>query len=60
MKISSQEELFDLVERFRAATGPADVARLGDELGGTVFGNAPREKQEEPLPRLADQGGAGR
>jgi len=33
-----QKAFFALAERFRAATDPAEVARLGDELGRTVFG----------------------
>ena len=34
-----QKEFFDLAERFRAATDPKDVARLGDDLGRMVFGD---------------------
>ncbi len=34
-----QKEFFDLAERFRAATDPEDVARLGDDLGRMVFGH---------------------
>jgi hypothetical protein len=34
-----QKELFDLAERYRAATDPKDVARLGDDLGRMVFGD---------------------
>lgn len=33
-----QEEFFHLAERFRAATDPREVERLGDELGRMVFG----------------------
>jgi hypothetical protein len=33
----NQEEFFDLAERFRAA-GPDEAKRLGDQLGGMVFG----------------------
>jgi EAL domain-containing protein (putative c-di-GMP-specific phosphodiesterase class I) len=33
-----QKAFFALAERFRAATDPAEVARLGDELGRMVFG----------------------
>jgi hypothetical protein len=33
-----QQEFFDLAERFRDATDPADVKRLGDQLGRMVFG----------------------
>jgi hypothetical protein len=33
-----QQEFFDLAERFRAATDPEDVSRLGDQLGRMVFG----------------------
>jgi hypothetical protein len=34
-----QKELFELAERYRAATDPKDVARLGDDLGRMVFGD---------------------
>ena len=34
-----QKEFFDLAERYRAATDPKDVARLGDDLGRMVFGD---------------------
>lgn len=33
-----QQEFFDLAERFRRAADPAEVARLGDEMGRLVFG----------------------
>jgi hypothetical protein len=32
-----QKEFFDLAERFRSATEPEDVKRLGDQLGRMVF-----------------------
>jgi EAL domain-containing protein (putative c-di-GMP-specific phosphodiesterase class I) len=34
-----QKEFFALAERYRAATDPKDVARLGDDLGRMVFGD---------------------
>ena len=34
-----QEDFFALAERFRTATDPKDVARLGDEMGRMVFGD---------------------
>jgi hypothetical protein len=34
-----QKEFFELAERYRAATDPRDVARLGDDLGRMVFGD---------------------
>jgi len=34
-----QKEFFELAERYRAATDPKDVARLGDDLGRMVFGD---------------------
>ena len=34
-----QEQFFDLAERYRAATDPKDIARLGDDLGRMVFGD---------------------
>ena len=33
-----QQEFFDLAERFRSATDPAEVKRLGDQMGRMVFG----------------------
>jgi hypothetical protein len=33
-----QREFFDLAERFRRATDPAEVRRLGDQMGRMVFG----------------------
>ena len=33
-----QQEFFKLAERFRVATDPQDVERLGNELGRMVFG----------------------
>jgi hypothetical protein len=33
-----QQEFFDLAERFRRATNPDEVKRLGDEMGRMVFG----------------------
>ena len=34
-----QQEFFDLAERFRNATDPAEAKRLGDKLGQMVFGD---------------------
>jgi hypothetical protein len=34
-----QQEFFDLAERFRSATDPEEVKRLGDRMGRMVFGN---------------------
>lgn len=33
-----QEEFFKLAERFRSATDPTEISRLGDQLGRMVFG----------------------
>lgn len=33
-----QREFFDLAERFRSATDPEEVKRLGDQMGRMVFG----------------------
>ncbi|MEP6962645.1 MAG: hypothetical protein ABI995_11245 [Acidobacteriota bacterium] len=32
-----QQEFFALAERFRAATDPKEVERLGDEMGRMIF-----------------------
>ena len=33
-----QQEFFDLAKRFRAATDPEEVKRLGDRMGRMIFG----------------------
>lgn len=33
-----QQEFFELAERFRGATDPDEIKRLGDQLGRMVFG----------------------
>jgi hypothetical protein len=33
-----QKEFFDLAERFRSATDPKEVERLGQQMGRMVFG----------------------
>jgi hypothetical protein len=33
-----EQEFFELADRFRASEDPAEVKRLGDELGRMVFG----------------------
>jgi hypothetical protein len=33
-----QREFLDLAERFRSATNPEEVKRLGDQMGRMVFG----------------------
>jgi hypothetical protein len=34
-----QQEFFNLAERFRAASDPKEVQRLGDQIGRMVFGD---------------------
>ena len=34
-----QQEFFGLTERFRSATDPEEVKRLGDQMGRMVFGD---------------------
>jgi hypothetical protein len=34
-----EQQFFELAERFRSATEPADIKRLGDELGRMIFGD---------------------
>ncbi len=36
---SKQQQFFDLAERFRNATDPEEVKRLGDQMGRMVFGD---------------------
>jgi hypothetical protein len=33
-----QQEFFDLAKRFRSATDPDEVRKLGDQMGRMVFG----------------------
>jgi hypothetical protein len=33
-----QQEFLELAERFRNATDPQEVKRLGDQMGGMIFG----------------------
>ena len=33
-----QKEFFDLAERFRSATDPNEVRKLGEQMGRMVFG----------------------
>jgi hypothetical protein len=33
-----QAEFFELAERFRGATDPENIERLGDQMGRMVFG----------------------
>jgi hypothetical protein len=33
-----RQALFELIDRFRATDNPEELARLGDQLGRTVFG----------------------
>lgn len=34
-----QQQFFELANRFRSATDPQEVERLGDEMGRLVFGD---------------------
>ena len=36
---SKQQQFFDLAERFRNASDPEEVKRLGDQMGRMVFGD---------------------
>ena len=36
--VTREQEFFDLAERFRSATDPEDVKRLGDQMGRMIFG----------------------
>ena len=35
----NQQQFFELAERFRAASDPDEVRRLGDQMGQMVFGD---------------------
>jgi hypothetical protein len=37
-ELDKEREFFDLAERFRNATDPEEVKRLGDQMGRMVFG----------------------
>ena len=34
-----QQEFLDLAQRFRSATNPQEVKRLGDQMGRMIFGD---------------------
>jgi hypothetical protein len=38
-EVEKQKAFFDLAERFRNATDPEEVNRLGEQMGRMVFGN---------------------
>ena len=38
-EVEKQKQFFDLAERFRSATDPEEVKRLGEQMGRMVFGN---------------------
>ena len=38
MNKQKEKVFFDVAERFRTATDPAEIERLGDQLGKIVFG----------------------
>jgi hypothetical protein len=46
---STEKEFFELAERFRAASDPEQVKRLGDESGRMVFGEC--QVEEKQIPR---------
>jgi hypothetical protein len=37
-EVEKEKEFFDLAQRFRTATDPVEVKRLGDQMGRMVFG----------------------
>jgi hypothetical protein len=39
-ELRKQQQFFDLAERFRNATDPEEVKRIGEEMGEMVFGNS--------------------
>jgi hypothetical protein len=38
-EVRKEKEFFNLAERFRSATDPEEIKRLGDEMGRVVFGH---------------------
>jgi hypothetical protein len=48
-----EQEFFELAERFRHATDPAEVRRLGDQTGRMVFG-ADAKGREAGQPLLSE------
>jgi EAL domain-containing protein (putative c-di-GMP-specific phosphodiesterase class I) len=38
-EMRKEQEFFSLAERFRSATDPEEIKRLGDEMGRMVFGH---------------------
>jgi hypothetical protein len=48
-----QQEFFDLAERFRAATDPKEVKRLGGQMGRMVFGDWCQEPRSGEICRPA-------
>src|SRR5580658_7420317 len=40
-----QQKFFDLAERFRAATDPEEVSRLGDQMGRMIFGADAQDRE---------------
>ena len=50
------QEFVDLAERFRSATDPEEVKRLGDQMGRMVFGNCCQESRRGAICRPASAG----
>ena len=47
-----QQEFFNLAERFREESDPAEVERLGDQLGRMVFGRQCQKSLAGSISRL--------
>jgi hypothetical protein len=43
----TEQEFFDLAERFRNATDHAEASRLGDELGRLLFATTPETEPRQ-------------
>jgi predicted transcriptional regulator len=52
-----EKAFFELAERFRAASDPEQVKRLGDQLGRFVFGDRERERINAAARRLNAEAG---